>query len=205
MDKTLLITSSPRGAASHSTTVATELAHSLGGDLIVRELWKHPVPPIGELTIRSMTIPEADQTEAQRASLAVSNELVDEILASDTIIIAAGMINYGMPANLKSWIDQITRLGRTVRYGENGPEGLLGDKRFILVLAAGGLYTHRGPGSERNHLEPALRTNLAFLGVNDPEVIWIEGTLHGEEQTASSLASALRHVERLVSRHRVAA
>lgn len=189
MENVLLITSSPRGEMSHSRRVATELARELGGNLTVRELWRDPMNPIGPDFVHAVFTPEADRTPEQRVTLWASDEAVADIQAADTVIVAAGMINFGMPAPLKTWIDLISRAGVTFRYGESGPEGLLTGKRLVLVLAAGGIYSE-GPMAAMNHLEPALRTSLGFLGLTDVETVWIEGVAFGEGATEQALALA---------------
>lgn len=197
MNKILLVTSSPRGAASHSTRIATELAESLGGEVTTRDLTKLPMRIVDEEYLAALFTPDAERTEVHRRALEIADQLIDEVLEADTIVIGAAMINFGMPTTLKMWIDLVTRVGKTVVYGEAGPEGLLGDKRAILVLASGGLY-QTGAHSAMNHLEPALRTNLAFLGIKEPKVIRIEGTLHGEEAVEQALISARGEIRNLI-------
>ena len=137
MKNVLLITSSPRGEASHSTRVATELASKIGGQTVLRELWKEPLPPIGTDFALGIHTPVEQRTEPQQAAVALSDALVEELKASDVIVIGAGMINFGLPATLKTWIDYITRSGLTFQYGEAGPVGLVTGKKVILVLASG--------------------------------------------------------------------
>ena len=92
----------------------------------------------------------------QHALLARSDELVDELFAADVIVIAAPMINFTIPSNLKAWIDYVARAGRTFRYSEKGPEGLVKGKQVIIVAARGGVYS-QGPV---NALDLALRKNF---------------------------------------------
>lgn len=193
MKNVLLVTSSPRGEASYSAQVATELAREItgeiGGSLTVRELWREPIPAIGPEFVHAGFAPEADRTPEQRATLATSDELIAELQAADVVVVAAGMINFGMPATLKTWIDHLSRKGVTFRYGEAGPEGMVTGKRLVLVLASGGVYTS-GPMLAMNHLEPPLRTNLGFMGLTNVETVWIEGVAYGEDAAELALASA---------------
>jgi len=189
MKNILLVTSSPRGEMSHSTKVATSLAHDLDGELTVRELWREPIAPIGPDFVHAHFTPEADRTAAQREVLAQSDQAIAEIQAADVVVIGAAMINFGMPAVLKMWIDLITRSGVTFSYGEAGPQGLLTGKRLILVIAAGGVYSN-GPMSGYDHLDSALRAVLGFLGFADIETVWIEGVAYGEDATERALSQA---------------
>jgi FMN-dependent NADH-azoreductase len=189
MKNVLLVTSSPRGESSHSTRVATELAQSLAGNLVVRDLWRDRLTAIGPDFIHAVFTPEANRTPEQQIELLPSDQAIAEIQNAEVIVIAAGMINFGMPASLKTWIDLITRSGLTFQYGESGPEGLLTGKRAILVLATGGVYS-TGALSAMDHLQPALRTNLEFLGITDIETVWIEGVGLGEDAVERALAQA---------------
>jgi len=198
MKNVLLVTSSPRGEASHSTQVATELAKSLGGNLTLRELWRDPVPPIGPAFVHAMFTPAEDRTPEQREVLAPSDAAIAELQQADVIIIAAGMINFGMPAALKTWIDLVTRADMTFSYATGRPEGLLTNKRLVLVLATGGVYT-AGPMQAMDHLEPALRTSLGFLGLTNVETVRVEGVAHGEDATAQALVSAANQVREVIA------
>ena len=198
MKNVLLVTSSPRGEVSHSTNVATELARNLGGNLTIRELWRDPITPIGPEFVHAIFTPEAERTPEQRDLLRHSDEAIEEILAADVIVIAAAMINLGMPATLKTWIDLISRSGVTFRYSETGPVGMLHGKRVVLVLASGGVYTS-GPGAAINYLEPHLRTGLDFVGLTNAETVWIEGVAFGEDAAQLALAQARQRARDLAT------
>jgi FMN-dependent NADH-azoreductase len=197
MKNVLLLTSSPRGELSHSTQVATKLAQEIGGTLTVRELWRNPPPTIGPEFVHAVYTPEPHRTAAQREALAFSDEFIAELRAADLIVIGAGMINFGIPASLKSWIDHVTRKGETFEYGESGPVGLLTGKKLVLVLAFGGVYSS-GPMESFDHLAPALHGVLGFLGLTDVETIRIEGVAYGEEAAAKALDGAGERVRELV-------
>ncbi|MEM9034703.1 MAG: NAD(P)H-dependent oxidoreductase [Actinomycetota bacterium] len=101
------------------------------------------------------------------AALATSDELVDELRAADVLVISAPIYNFGVPASLKAWIDQVSRAGRTFNYTENGPVGLLEDTSAIIVTASGGTEID-GPA---DFAVPYLRFVLGFLGIDDIEVV----------------------------------
>jgi FMN-dependent NADH-azoreductase len=116
---------------------------------------------------------------------------VDEFLAADVVVIGAGMYNFGLPTQLKAWIDRVAIAGKTYRYTEAGPQGLAGGKRVIVALARGGYY---GPGAAAESLEHAetyLRGVFGFMGVTDVEFIVAEGIAVGPEQRQTALAGAL--------------
>lgn len=199
MKNVLLINSSPRGEASFSTQVATELARKItGAHLTVRDLWRDPLPHIDPHFIQSAFTPEANRTPEQKQALALSDELIAELKTADVLVIGAGMINFGIPSPLKSWIDHVSRAGQTFRYSEAGAEGLLVGKKVYLVLATGGIYSS-GPAATMNYMEPHLRTSLGFLGLTDIETVLIEGSALGPERIEQALTEARTKVGALAA------
>lgn len=196
MSHVLLISSSPR-LDSHSTRVARKLADKLaseeGSTLTVRDLTRHPLPHIDDsFAIARNTPPEA-LTSAQKSALSLSDALVQELFAADTLIIAAGMINFGIPSSLKAYVDHVVRPRVTFRYGEKGAEGLVKGKKAYLVLARGGVYTE-GPMQALNFQDTYLKAALGFIGITDVEVIAIEGIAYGPEAAQKAVSAALARV-----------
>jgi len=139
-------------------------------------------------------------------ALAESDRLVDELLAADVLVIGTPLYNFGMPAALKAWIDQVVRLNRTVGLDESNPLDpyvpMLADRErhAIILTARGGIGF--GPGgamAHMNHLEPNLVTALNFIGITRIHQIAIEGQETGGEVLANSVAEALRQVDALVA------
>jgi FMN-dependent NADH-azoreductase len=179
MNNILLIQSSPRGNASLSQKVAQSLVDDLQArhphaKVVTRDLAQNPTPHVGLDFITGGFAPPEKRTADQARAIALSDLLIDELLAADTIVIAAPMHNFGPPSTLKAWIDHIARAGRTFEYGANGPKGLVNGKRAILVLARGGVYSN-GPAKGFDFQEPYLRTVLGFLGITDVHVVHVEG------------------------------
>lgn len=200
----LLVTSSPRGDASYSTRVARELAQQLvrtdpEATLTVRDLNRDPVPFITESFVRAIFTPAENLSDEDRRALELSDTLVTELQRAGRIVIGSGMINFGVPAPLKAWIDQVTRVGLTFSYGSAGPEGLLKGKKVYLVLATGGVYSD-GPAAPLDFQRPYLTATLSFLGLTDVEVILAEGTALGPDASERALAAALEQVARVGSR-----
>jgi len=189
----LYVTSSPRGSASYSNRVGQNvldelLTRSPGATVTVRDLARNPLPHIGDDFVAATRSPNGPQTDEQRALLAQSDALVDELFAADMIVIAAPMINFTIPTNLKAWIDFVARAGRTFRYSEKGPEGLVTGKQVIVVAARGGIYS--GAGNALDFQLPYLKGVLGFLGMTDVEVLEVEGTAYGPEAAEKAVAAA---------------
>lgn len=197
MSQVLLITSSPR-VESYSTRVGRSLAEKLasrpGSSLTVRDLTRHPLPHIDDSFALARNTPADFLTSTQKETLSASDKLLVELFAADTIVLAAGMINFGIPSSLKAYIDHIVRPGITFRYGEKGPEGLIKGKKAYLVLARGGVYT-QGPMQAFNFQDTYLRVALGFIGITDVEVIAVEGVAFGPEAAEKAVSAALARVE----------
>ena len=121
------------------------------GEVIERDLVTTHLPLItDEWTLAAYSDP-ARLTPAQRETLSVSETLIEELLAADTIVIGAPMYNLTVSAPLKAWIDQIVRIGRTVHYGPNGPDGVLKGKKVVVLTSRGGSFRPGTPAAQYEH------------------------------------------------------
>lgn len=184
MTQILYLKSSPRGDASHSSRVADHVLDELrnahpGASVKVRDLTAEPLRHIDAEYLAGLGKGE-NLSERQQQCNAVTDELIDELRAADIIVIAVAMINFAIPSTLKAWIDHVVQVGRTVRYEQDGPKGLLTGKKVILVKAKGGVYS-TDAGRARDFVAPYLKHMLGFIGLTDVEMISVEGTLRGEE------------------------
>jgi FMN-dependent NADH-azoreductase len=196
MRQILCLTSSPRRDTSYSNLVAARVLKELrivhpDAAITIRDLAGNPLPHIDEDFVTATRSIAGPRTSRQRALVEQSDILVDEVLAADAIVIAAAMINFGVPSTLKAWIDYVVRPGRTFRYTEHGTKGLLGGRRAILVLARGGIYSV-GPTRSFEHDESYLRSVLNYLGITDIQSILIEGVALGPEAAERAVDSAIR-------------
>jgi FMN-dependent NADH-azoreductase len=196
MRNILCLTSSPRRDTSYSNLVAAHMLRELrivhpDSAITIRDLAGNPLPHIDDDFVTATRSVAGARTRRQKALLDQSDILIDELIAADTIVVAAGMINFGLPSTLKAWIDYVVRPGRTFRYTEHGTKGLLGGRRAILILARGGIYSG-GPLRSSEHDESYLRTVLTFLGITDVQSILIEGVGLGPEAAERAVDSAMR-------------
>ncbi len=159
-----LIVGKLRGSGEHEVTYRDIVAEDLPHFTAVTAPSAHPL---------SKAMPTLD--EAQQAKRDNSDAILREFVGADAVVIGVPMYNFTLPSELKAWIDRLIVPDTTFRYGANGPEGLVGDKRVILAIARGGVY---GPGSaaaSAEHAESFLRLVLGFIGVKDIEVVIAEG------------------------------
>jgi FMN-dependent NADH-azoreductase len=118
------------------------------------------------------------------------SQMIEEFLAADVIVIGAPMYNFTIPSQLKAWIDRVAVAGKSFRYTANGPEGLAGGKRLIIVSSRGGVYSQGSAAQPMDFQEPYLRALFGFLGITDIEFVRAEGVNLGEENKVASLKSA---------------
>jgi FMN-dependent NADH-azoreductase len=203
MSSILLITSSPRGDESLSTKIANEFVDKLKAQdpsttVATRDLGKNPIAHLDTITTAAIRKPADARNAEEAAAAAVSDELVAELLAADTVVLATGLINFNIYSTLKSWIDNIARAGMTFRYTAEGPQGLATGKKVYVVLSAAGIYSE-GPAMGMNHAVPYLKTVLGFMGMTDVEVIYVEGTAFGPEALEKAIAAAQERTQQLAA------
>jgi FMN-dependent NADH-azoreductase len=203
MKNILLIQSSPRGNDSYSHQAARSIVNELrvrnpGAKVVERNLAENPPPHVGLPFISGQYAAPEQRTPVQTQALALSDTLIDELLAADTIVIAVPMHNFGPPSTLKAWIDHVARAGRTFSYGANGPQGLLKGKHAILVVASGGVYSAE-PMKLFDFTEPYLRTVLSFIGITEVDVVRVAGVANSAIGPEKALASASAQSKQLLA------
>ena len=128
--------------------------------------------------------------DAEDPSNARGGEALDEFLAADVVVVGAPMYNFGVPSQLKAWIDRIAVAGKTFRYTADGPQGLAGGKQIVIASSRGGFYGAASPAAAMDFQESYLRTVFGFLGVTAIEVIRAEGVNISSEQKGLALDAA---------------
>lgn len=180
MKKIIHITSSTNGERSHSNQLGKAIIEKIlvqypGSLVTTRDLIAYPAPYVSTDEVAAFYVPADQHTPEMIRSAAYSQAAVNELLDSDILVISAPLINLTIPAQLKSWLDHITRSGQTFRYSEAGPEGLVKGKKVFLALSGGAVYTE-GPMKAYDFMTPYLRGMLGFLGMTDSTVYWADGT-----------------------------
>lgn len=172
--KVLEISASGRRHDSSSRMLTAELiaaleSHNDTFEVARRDLATN-VPFVNDAWITANFTPEEARNTEHRDTLAYSDALVSELRDADVIVMGVPIYNFSIPAVLKAWIDMIARARLTFRYTENGPVGLLQDKKAYVVVASGGVAV----GSDYDFATPYLRHALAFIGITDVEFIAAE-------------------------------
>lgn len=171
-------------------------AENSNADIKIRDLASEPVSHLDAEIIMAASTDQQDRSPRQAEELTVTETLLDEIFAADVLVIGAPMYNFTIPSQLKAWVDRIAQAGRTFRYTENGPEGLLTGKRAYIASARGGFYSE-GEASALDHQESYLKTVLGFVGITDVVIIRAEGVNISDSQRQESIQAASKDIDAL--------
>lgn len=166
-----------------------------GGKVVTRDLATEAVPHLGGATVGAFFTPAEARNDEQKAAIALSDKLVAEVQAADTIVIGAPMYNFSVPSVLKAWFDHIARAGITFRYTENGPVGLLTGKKVVVFSTRGGLYA----GTAADGETAFIRQFLGFLGMTDVSFVYAEALSLGEDKKTEAMKAALAEAEKLAA------
>ena len=191
----LEVSASGRGSASVSRQLSRDTLAALedryGNVNVVRRDLNDGIGFVDEDWIAANFTDPDERSDAQRERLSESDELIAELRAADVIVIGAPMYNFSIPATLKAWIDQVARARVTFRYTNDGPVGLLDNKKAIVIATSGGVPI----GSPVDHATPYLRHALGFLGIADVEVIGADqlnaGTDDAMDRARAAIANAI--------------
>jgi FMN-dependent NADH-azoreductase len=172
------------------------------GTVAYRDLAADPIPHLGPAGAQARFVPADQHNEAQAASWAISAELVDEILAADTILLGLPLYNFGPPSTVKAWLDHLIAPGLAM--DPVSGDGLLGGRELIVLAARGGGYREGTPREGWDHAQPWLPHGLSLTGL-EPRFITAELTLADvnpamadlRELAAASLVAAEEEVDAL--------
>lgn len=198
--KILQINASARSAGANSTRLADTITARLQAQnpaavVELRDLASNPHPVLDEAALGALFTPVEQRTAEQAARVALDDALIAQVQSVDVIVLGVPMYNFGVPVQLKTWLDAIARAGVTFRYTENGPEGLLKGKKVYVALARGGMYRDTPADSQ----VPYLKTILGFLGLTDVEFVYAEGLAMGAEGADKAFATAEAQIGALIA------
>ena len=131
-------------------------------DVTVRDL-NQSLPQVNTAWIEANNTASDDQTDEHKKTLALSNTLVGEIEAADTLIIGVALYNFSITASLKLWIDLVCRARKTFAYVDGSPKGLMTGKKAIICFASGGTPFE----SDIDFASGYLKHILGFIGITD--------------------------------------
>ncbi|TOP78712.1 FMN-dependent NADH-azoreductase [Vibrio parahaemolyticus] len=186
MSLVLALKSSILGDYSQSNKLVEDFIKNVDQDkLTVRDLAANPLPVLDFAVATALRATE-DLSQEQQAVVDLSDTLIEEVKAADTLVIAAPMYNFTIPTQLKNWIDLIARAGVTFKYTENGVQGLIEGKKAIVVTTRGGIHKD----SPTDNVTPYLRTVLGFVGITDVEFVYAEALNMGDDAASKGISEA---------------
>lgn len=192
--KLLHVDSSILGQGSVSRTLSAEIAAAQvalhpGLEVSYRDL---AAVPLGHLSGAHLAAAQGavPADAAIERDLVLGEAMLDEFLAADIVVVGAPMYNFGVPSQLKAWIDRLAVAGKTFRYTAEGPQGLAGGKKVIIASARGGFYGAGTPAAVWEHQESYLGSVLNFFGITDITFVRAEGVALGTEARNKAIDAA---------------
>jgi FMN-dependent NADH-azoreductase len=198
MTRLLRIDASGRGSGSYSRQLADAFcaawAHKYPEGIILRrDVGLDPPAFLTDETITGFYTPLERMTDRLKSATALSDALIEELLRADEVLVASPIYNFGVPAALKAWIDQIVRIGRTFSFADGKVEGLVKGKRATILLSYG-LPGYSDPAvlAPFDFLKPYFAALFGFLGFLDTRFVAVEGTSADPAMLERNLESAIR-------------
>ncbi|KKJ77589.1 hypothetical protein WH95_07910 [Kiloniella litopenaei] len=172
--------------------------------VIYRDLSQTPPDFINQDWIAAVFTDEENRTKSQQKLLAVSDTLIDEVDKADIILISSPMYNYGMPAVLKAWFDQVIRIHKTFTFdlarGDYPLEPIMSEKTLVLITSTGEFGFEPGGIREKiNHLGPHMKVMSKYLGVDNFYEIRSEYQEFGDDRHKQSITNAKTEIVKLVN------
>lgn len=202
--KLLHLDSSILGAHSVSRTLSASIVAQLKKNnptvqVTYRDLASEPIPHLSGGYLAAGQADEAQHEPTLQADLALGGMVLDEFLAADTVVLGVGFYNFGIPSQLKAWVDRLAIAGKTFRYTEQGPVGLASGKRVVIAIARGGFYGPGTPTASFEHAESYLRGIFAFFGIDKIEVVVAEGIAVGPDARKTAISQAEEKIAALAA------
>ncbi|MFC7346841.1 FMN-dependent NADH-azoreductase [Chryseobacterium zhengzhouense] len=179
MKNVLHIITSPRKDLSASRKLGKAVIEKIQekySDAVLKErdLTTNPTPLLDESHINTFFTPAENHSTEQQSINKYSEDLISELKEADIIVIDSPMYNFSVPATLRAYLDFTSRAGYTFKYDENGPKGLLNDKKLYIAFTSGNVYSE-GPFQVFDSNVPYIKNVFGFYGVSDVSVFRAEG------------------------------
>ena len=167
-----------------------------GTRLIVRDVAAaEPVPHLDGERFGAFITKADERSAAQRAVVAYSDTLINELQQADVIVLGLPMYNFGVPSQLKAYFDHIARAGVTFKYTDKGPVGQLIGKRAYVFAARGGVYAGTPLDTQTGYVRDFLR----FIGISEVNFVYAEGLAMSPQSKEAGLAKATAEIARLAA------
>ncbi|MBN04170.1 NAD(P)H-dependent oxidoreductase [Ponticaulis sp.] len=167
-------------------------------EIVRRDLAARPISHIANSTIAGFYTPPDGFTPDLYAATAMSDELIAELQAADTLVITTPLYNFSVPSSLKAWIDQIMRIGHTFSFDGENFGGLLQVKDVVIICAYGASgYLDANTMKSANFLQPYLEFLFGFMGADSIRFISAEGMTGDAAHVEATLTQARADIDKL--------
>ena len=195
MKRILFIRSSLFAGNSASNQLGDEFVQLLvernpGSTVTTLDLANAPLPHLDAEEFSSWQVDATERSDTQQILAGISDRLIDQLFAHDTLVFAIPMYNMGIPSTLKAWIDRVVRAGKTFRYTSEGPEGLVEDTDAYLLFTRGGNYKDTPMDTQTGYMKGVL----GLMGIHNTETVFAEGLARSDQRE-----NALEDARRLIS------
>lgn len=189
MKNILVVNSSLNSDEGNSSKLVANYLDKLAGKDVKLDLLDLNEAQLPHLTQQEMaawmTAPE-ERTQAQAELAAISDALLSRLEEADEVVIGLPMYNLGVPSTFKAWIDRLARAGKSFKYTETGPVGLIADKPVTVLAARGGVYA----GTDYDTQTPYIRHIFGLMGITSVNFVYAEGLNMGEEAAEKAFSAA---------------
>ncbi len=193
MKKVLVLNSSLNGEQGNSTKLSQQFVEQLANNqqisVTTRDLSDNAIAHLTQTEMAAWMTDANERSDEQKALAAISDDLIAELNDNELIVIGIPMYNFGIPSTFKAWIDRIARAGITFKYTEQGPVGLIANKKVVVLAARGGLYQ----GTDMDTQTKYLKDVLGFVGMTDVDFIYAEGlAMPGAEKSLEAVQNEIK-------------
>ncbi len=200
METLLVLHTSLNGDASLSSTLASGYVERWrrehpDGRVVERDLAAEPVPHLTAERFAAFGKDPAELSREEAGWVAESDRLIAELKDADEIVVALPMYNFGIPSTLKAWIDHVARAGKTFRYTQAGPQGLVTAGRAVVFATRGGRYVGTALDTQTGY----VKNVLGFFGVDDVRFVYAEGTAMGEQALQAAIDEACEQLDTVMA------
>ncbi|MCL5057070.1 MAG: FMN-dependent NADH-azoreductase [Actinobacteria bacterium] len=210
MATVLFVTANPKPAdQSFSLSVAGEFLEayrkeSPGDEIVSIDLYKTDIPYVDPDVLSGWGKLQQGEhfdrlTPGEQSKVARINQMADQFVAADKYIFVTPLWNLSIPPKMKAYIDTIVVVGKTFKYTDQGPVGLLKDKKAVHIQARGGFYS-QGPAKDFEFGDRYIRAILTFLGVESIESVIVEGMAYMPDKAGEIKAKAVENAREAAKR-----
>ncbi|MDP4142925.1 MAG: FMN-dependent NADH-azoreductase [Bacillota bacterium] len=210
MSKILYITANPKSQEeSYSLSVGEAFIDAYkkanpNDEIVTVDLYKTEIPLIDEVIFSAwgkfaQGLSFEQLTTEEQNKIAAMNNILEQFLSADKYVFVTPLWNFTVPPKMKAYLDNICIAGKTFKYTENGPVGLLTDKKAIHIQARGGVYSN-GPAADLEMGDRYMNTIFSFIGIADKESIIVEGMNAAPDRAQEIKANAINNAKETAKR-----